>query len=107
MVAGKIRLQFGAQTNEVVFCCIPASTQQKNEQRYKAFADEVCRLAGAVNGYGHVGIEGTRLVVHEKNNGKSVEAVQVIHFDKAFFDYKKVLVFDDVLTCESGQIVIL
>lgn len=99
MVARKIRLQFGAKTNEVVFCCIPASTPQKNEQRYKTFAAEVCRLAGTVNAYDHVGIEGTRLAIHEKGNTtKSVESVQVIHFDKAFFDHKKVLVFDDVLT---------
>lgn len=98
MVARKIRLQFGAMTGDIVFCCIPASTPQKNELRYKAFADEVCRLAGTVNGYNYVGIEGKRLAVHEKNQGKSVKNVQVIRFNESFFMGKKVLVFDDVLT---------
>jgi predicted amidophosphoribosyltransferase len=98
MVARKIRMQFGATTGDIVFCCIPASTPEKNAMRYKDFSAEVCRLAGTINGYNHVGIEGTRLAVHEKKNGKSVESVQVIRFDRAFFDHKKVLVFDDVLT---------
>lgn len=98
IVARKLRLQFGAKTNEIVFCCIPASTPSRNEQRYKSFSTEVCRLAGTINAYEHVGLEGTRLAVHEKNNGKSIECVEIIRFDKSFFDNKKVLIFDDVLT---------
>lgn len=37
MVARKIRMQFGATTGDIVFCCIPASTPEKNATRYKDF----------------------------------------------------------------------
>lgn len=98
MVARKIREQFGSTTENIVFCCIPASSQKKNETRYKAFADEVCRLSGMINAYAYIHIEGKRLAVHERHNTKRVEMVEIINFESSFFDGKQVLVFDDVLT---------
>lgn len=98
LVAKKIREQFGTSASDMVFVCIPASSQRKNEIRYREFSEEVARLSGAVNGYSHITVEGERLATHESKSGKHVNDVQVINFDKEFFKDKKVLVFDDVIT---------
>lgn len=98
LVAKKIREQFGTSASDMVFVCIPASSQRKNEIRYREFSEEVARLSGAVNGYSHITVEGERLAIHESKSGKHVNDVQVINFDKEFFKGKKVLVFDDVIT---------
>lgn len=98
MVAKKIRAQFGAECEHVTFVCIPASSAQKNEIRYKVFAEEVARLTGCTNAYKAIAIEGERLAIHETRSGKTVQNVEVIKFDNRFFNGKKVLLFDDVLT---------
>lgn len=89
---------FGKETRNIVFACVPASSAAKNEKRYRKFAEKVCGLSGAINAYDHIRIEGNRLGVHERFDEKSIRNVQVIDFDKEFFNGKKVLVFDDVLT---------
>lgn len=98
MVAKKIREQFGAKTNEITFACIPASAEVANQKRYEAFSNEVCRLAGTINAFTAIRIEGERLAVHESRSSKVVNTVQVLDIDKNFFAGKKVLVFDDILT---------
>lgn len=98
LVARKIRETFGNMTEKIVFCCIPASSSEKNVKRYKEFSDEVCRLAGTVNAFDHISVEGERLAVHEYKGAKSVKGVQVISFEEAFFKGAQVLVFDDVVT---------
>lgn len=98
LVAKKIREQYGNGASDIVFACIPASSQRKNEIRYKQFSEEVARLSGAVSAYDHITVEGERLAIHESKSGKHVNNVQVVNFDKEFFKGKKVLVFDDVIT---------
>lgn len=98
LVAKKIRQQFGAKTGSVVLACIPASSEATNTARYEQFANEVCRLAGTVNAFAAITIEGERLAIHESKGSKVVSNVQIINFDKDFFKGKKVLVFDDILT---------
>lgn len=98
MVAKKIRQQFGAETGSVVLACIPASNEVANVGRYETFSAEVCRLAGTVNAFHAITIEGERLAIHETKGSKEVTNVQVINFDKDFFRGKRVLVFDDILT---------
>lgn len=98
LVAKKIRQQFGAETGSVVLACIPASSEAANTARYEQFANEVCRLAGTVNAFAAITIEGERLAIHEYKGSKVVSNVQVINFDKSFFKGKKVLIFDDILT---------
>lgn len=46
LVAKKMREQFGAEVCNVTLVCIPASSGEKNEIRYKAFAEEVARMTG-------------------------------------------------------------
>lgn len=98
MVAKKMREQFGAEVADVTLVCIPASSEAKNEIRYKTFAEEVARLTGCMNAYNAIAIEGGRLAIHETKAAKTVQSVEVITFDKEFFKGKKCLVFDDVVT---------
>ena len=79
LVAKKIREQFGADCENVTFVCIPASSAEKNEIRYKVFSEEVARLTGCSNAYKAITVEGGRI-------------------DNGFFNGKKVLLFDDILT---------
>lgn len=96
--ASELKVQFGEKVKEVVFCCVPASSMEKNELRYKEFSERVCELSGAVNGYSHIKVQGERLAVHEHHTEKSISKVQVIDFDEAFFNGKKCLCFDDIIT---------
>lgn len=98
IVAKKMREQFGAEVSQVTLVCIPASSGEKNEIRYKAFAEEVARLTGCKNAYNAITIEGGRLAIHESKGQKVVREAEIIHFNKRFFKGKKCLVFDDVLT---------
>ncbi len=98
IVAKKMRQQFGAGVEDITLACIPASSKQKNEERYKLFSDEVSRLTGCKNAYKAITIEGGRLAIHETKSSKSVRSVEIIQFDKCFFKDKKVVVFDDVVT---------
>ena len=98
MVAEKLIQFYGVDAKNIVFACIPASSEQRNFTRYKVFADEVCRLSGAVNAFDHIHVHGERLAIHETKCSKNLENVQTIDFDKEFFNGKKILVFDDILT---------
>ena len=98
LVADKLTAMFGEDCKNIVFACIPASSEQRNFTRYKVFADEVCRLSGAVNAFDHIHVHGARLAIHETKCSKNLETVQTIDFDKEFFNGKKILVFDDILT---------
>ena len=89
---------FGNDVKNIVFACVPASSEKKNELRYKQFSKMVCELTGAENAYSHIKIDGERLAIHEKHDKKSLQSVQIIEFDKDFFKGKKVLIFDDILT---------
>lgn len=100
MAAYHLNEQFGEQVKDIVFCCIPASSPQKNEIRYKDFSARVCELSGAVNGYDHIRVQSERLAVHEhrRDKEKNISMVQVIDFDEVFFKNKSCLLFDDIIT---------
>lgn len=91
--------RYGDMCADIVFSPVPASTNEKNELRYRAFCQRVCELTGAINGYDHVTVSGERLTVHDNRKAeKEVREVNVIEFDTAFFNGKPVVVFDDVIT---------
>jgi hypothetical protein len=56
--AKRLKENFGEKLTELVFTCIPASTAEKNETRYKAFSERVCELTGAINAYDHIKVSG-------------------------------------------------
>lgn len=97
--AANMTERYGTLCTNIVFSPVPASTNKKNEIRYKAFCQRVCELTGAINGYDHVSVSGERLTIHENRKAeKEVRKVNVIEFDSAFFNGRSVVVFDDVIT---------
>lgn len=89
---------WGNETVNIVFICVPASSEEKNERRYKNFSIRVCALSGAMNGFNYIKIEGSRFAIHDKHIKKNVQQYQKVSFDESFFKGKKVLIFDDILT---------
>ncbi len=99
LTAANMTERYGASCADIVFSPVPASTDKKNEIRYKAFCQRVCELTGAINGYDYVSVSGERLTIHENRKAeKEVRKVNIIEFDAAFFNGKSVIVFDDVIT---------
>lgn len=50
-VAKELVRKFGRKIGKVVFSCVPASCQERNESRNKAFSALVCQLSGAIDGF--------------------------------------------------------
>ena len=98
IVAAKILEKFGSFAENIVFACVPASSADRTETRYRDFCEEVARLSGCINGYNAIRVEGQRLAVHETRYGKAIKNTEVISFNADFFNGARVLVFDDVLT---------
>lgn len=98
IIASQILKKYGSDTKEIVFACIPASSEYKNDIRYKHFSELVCKETGMQNAFGHITVENDRLAIHERGRGKRVQEASVLSFDKKFFQDKKVLVFDDIIT---------
>ena len=65
MTAKHLQELFGSRLTSIVFSCVPASTAEKNELRYKRFSERVCELTHAINGYPHMQVSAGRLAVHE------------------------------------------
>lgn len=78
--------------------CIPASSEEKTQARYEQFAKDVCKATGMANAYKHIKVEGDRLALHEHRVCKSISRVQVLKFNRNFFNGRKVIIFDDVIT---------
>ncbi len=84
--------------DDCVFACIPASSKDRNEARFCFFAAEVCRATGMTNGFNQIKVSGDRIALHEHRVCKSLETVQVLEFNRDFFNGRQVIIFDDVVT---------
>ena len=87
-VAKELVRKFGRKIGKVVFSCVPASSQERNEERNKA---------------SHVKVSGERSAVHGTKMKKEVRAKRLeesntIEVDASFFRNKIVCVWDDVVT---------
>lgn len=98
LVAQQLRKQFGGMCDTITLVCLPASSPEANAIRYEQFAQEVCEMTGAVNGYKAITISGARLAIHETKCGKSLTTAHFVEFDRDFFNGKRVIIFDDVIT---------
>lgn len=99
MTATYLLNEFGDRVNNIVFVCIPASSCEQNENRYRSFCEQVCSLAGVMNGFSHIKVLADRPSVHE--NRKKIQAdfsSHFVKFDEDFFKAKDVLIYDDVVT---------
>lgn len=99
MTADRLQETYGKKLRKIIFLCVPASTPDKNELRYKKFSERVCELTNACNGYSHISVIGERLTVHEhRNNEKEIRKSNIIEFDTPFFRGKSIILFDDIIT---------
>ncbi len=106
-VAKMLIKKFGHKVKNVVFSCIPASSQERNDTRNKHFSELVCQLSGAVDGFSHVKVLGERTSVHGTKVKKDERAKRInednsIEVDGSFFKDKIVCIWDDVVTTGSS-----
>ena len=88
--------------SDVAIVCIPASTGYSHVRRWKRFAESLCRMTGAVNGFPHVHVSGSRSRVHI--TGDRSESQNIKHYvdiEPEFFRGRRVIVIDDIVT--TGQ----
>ena len=77
-----------------MLCVIPASTREKNEQRYRHFCERVSKVCGIQNGYHEIIILFDRVNSRERKTDNAVANLQF----GAGFAGKRVLLFDDIVT---------
>ena len=77
--------------------CLPASTKDKNEARYKDFSQRLCKVTCMENGFEHIHIIKDGLSKNSPENTTGHSFQPVVRFDDWLKD-KYVLLFDDVIT---------
>ena len=82
------------QMRNMVFCVIPASTQYKNEMRYKAMCNRIAEMFPVRNGYDVINITEDRENSREQ---KSSNTVANLAFSDTVYG-KDVILFDDITT---------
>lgn len=102
-VAEMLVKKIGRKVRNVVFSCVPASSQERNEARNKNFSELVCRFSGAIDGFSHVKVIGERTAVHgtkvkKEERAKRLKEKNNIEVDANFFKNKIVCIWDDVVT---------
>lgn len=87
---------------DLTLVCIPASTRDANRRRYMFFSEQLCRVTGMTNGFQYVSIVREKIPSHQGGREPGTYA-----YDQAFFNGRRVLLFDDVLTRgqSSGQVI--
>ena len=93
--AGILKDTFGEESLKyLTLVCIPASTQIKNDARYKEFSERLCQETGMENGFDYTHVTVSREARH--NGGE--EGVVNYTFDDSFFNGKRVILLDDIIT---------
>jgi hypothetical protein len=93
IVKEKLRSTFGSDCSELTFVCVPASSADRNENRYRAFSEDVCKELGMTNAFDKIKV--TRDAVPRNLGGDGAAEYTIEH---TFFSGKKVVLFDDVVT---------
>jgi len=88
-----LRRTFRNNVDKLTLVCVPASSADKNNQRFKTFARTVCQDLGMNNGFGHIKITADATPKHKGGTGKPTK-----WYDSSFFRGKYVIIFDDVST---------
>ena len=74
--------------------CIPASTKEKNDARYKEFSERLCQETGIENAFPFVQVISEKMPKREGGE----EGVVNYYFDDSFFSGKRVILLDDIIT---------
>lgn len=78
----------------LTLACVPASTPEKNEARYKDFSNILCQKTGMENAYSYIQVTREKTAKHEGGEDDVVNYT----FDGGFFNGKRVILFDDIIT---------
>lgn len=89
----KVFAQEFEHPEEMTLVCIPASSNYSNNRRYGWFSESLCASLGMHNGFEHIEIVREK---EPKHCGGSDSGEYEI--DASFFNGKKVILFDDVVT---------
>ena len=96
-----IETTFGKENAKyITFVCIPASSQEMTERRYKIFSEKLCKATGMIDAFNHIKVSHAKT---EKHSGGSSFSQDMLEYDKDFFKDKYVLLFDDVITTGSSM----
>lgn len=87
---------FGNKKTRLTFVCVPASTKQATETRYKKFSQDICNSLGMRNGYDYVQVYKDKTPRHLGGRDE-----QILSVDNDFFKDSFVILFDDIMT--SGK----
>lgn len=98
MTAGYLVCQYGEKVKDMTFICVPASSEEKNESRYKHFCQRVSELSGIADGFSFVHVSSERLAVHEHRHDKLSAMTDVVEFDTGQIKGKTFCIFDDVIS---------
>lgn len=83
----------------LVFACVPASSPQRQELRFKDFSRRVCQQTHALNGYWHIQVMKERAISHkDKEKAEEILDKECIWYDTAYWKDKNVICFDDIIT---------
>lgn len=93
LLKDKLRATFGSNLSNIVFVCIPASSKIKSDDRYLEFSEDICNDLGMIDGYPHISFVQEKTPKHLGGTDKAI-----FEFDKNFFAYHNVVLFDDVVT---------
>ena len=98
MAVKYIKEHYGEQLKTLVFACIPASSREKNEVRFKEFSRIVCDSCGMRNAYDHIKVESDRIAIHKQGRNNREQATQAISYDESYFNGANILLWDDCIT---------
>ena len=94
LVVNKMRSTFSpSDISQMTFVCIPASTRDVHESRYKSFAEDVTQALGMTNAYDYITIVREKTPSHLGGSDSAEYS-----FSRSFFKGKIVVLFDDVVT---------
>ena len=96
--AGLLKDTFGEESLKyLTLVCIPASTEEKNNARYKEFSKRLCQETSIENGFSHIHLTRDRVAKREGGNADDV-SIANYSFDDIFFNGKRVILLDDIIT---------
>ena len=83
---------FGDLLPSLTLACVPASTAEKTEARFKEFAQHMVEATGMENGYEHI-----KVVADQDPEKLGDSHLPQYAIDTEYFKDRKVLLFDDIM----------
>lgn len=96
MIQSTLICSFGTHVKDLAFFCIPASTCEKYNKRFRTFSAQLCQETSMINCFDHIKYVCDSVAKHNGGFG-----LPYVEFNKEFFKGKNVILFDDIYT--SGK----